>query len=493
VDSPPSLIARDLEVHWHPCGQQRDFQVFPPLAVVAASGCRLHLADGREILDAISSWWCKSLGHGHPRLRAALIAQAERFEHVIIANTTSAPLVRLCERLCAAANGRGPEDWGAPAADPAATAASAPAAAAAAAAPAGRAPGHFAKVFFADSGSSAVEVALKMALQAQAQSGRSRRTRFAALSGGYHGETVGALSVGDCGLYKDTFAPLLFPCLQLGPLPLRSGPEDPRWMDAAGAWPAIERQLGSAADTLAAIIYEPVLQGAGGMRLHSPDLLRRLRAWADAHQVLLIADEILSGWGRCGTMLSSHLAAARPPAAGGMAGLPDIAVIAKGLTGGVLPQAAVLTTGPLFQAFDAAWGEGKAFLHSSTHGGNALAVAVANAVLEAYAAEGVLAGVALRGPLLRRGLAELAQQRPYLGAVRGLGMMAAVDLQAPGGGPLPAASRTGWRIFRRAVERGALLRPLGDTLYLLPPLNAAASDLERMVAILADSCQDVLG
>jgi adenosylmethionine-8-amino-7-oxononanoate aminotransferase len=471
------LIARDLQVHWHPCGQQRDFQVFPPLAVVSASGCRLRLDDGREILDAISSWWCKSLGHGHPRLRAALLAQAERFEHVIIANATSAPLVQLCERLCAAANGLGPGVWGAAAPVPAA---------------AGGGSGHFSKVFFADSGSTAVEVALKMALQAQAQSGRAGRTRFAAFAHGYHGETIGALSVGDCGLYKDTFAPLLFPCTQLGPLPQRSGPEDPRWLDASAEWPAIERQLAPLAGSLAAIIYEPLLQGAGGMRLHSPDLLVRLRRWADAHQVLLIADEILSGWGRCGTMLSSHLAG-MPGAPAGGAALPDIAVISKGLTGGFLPQAAVLTTAAIHKAFDAEWGAGRAFLHSSTYAGNALAVAVANAALEVYAAEGVLEGVAAQGPLLRQGLAELARSRPYLGAVRGVGMMAAVDLRAAGGGPLPVHERTGWRIFRRAVERGALLRPLGDTLYLLPPLNTGAGDLELMIGILADSCRDVLG
>lgn len=438
----------------------------PPLEVVAARGCRLRLADGREILDAISSWWCKSLGHGHPRLRAALLAQAERFEHVIIATTTSEPLVRLCERLLAAANGQAPAVWGA----------TAPA-------PGAGAPGHFAKVFFADSGSSAVEVALKMALQAQAQCGRAGRTRFAALTHGYHGETVGALSVGDCGLYKDTFKPLLFPCTQLGPLPGRSGPEDPRWLDAAPEWPAIAGQLEAVAGTLAAIIYEPVLQGAGGMRLHSPDLLRRLRRWADAHQVLLIADEILSGWGRCGAMLSSHLAGA----------LPDIAVLSKGLTGGVLPQAAVLTTAALHQAFDAEWGEAKAFLHSSTYAGNALAVAVANAVLDAMYAEDVLGQVAAHGPRLRQGLSELARARPYLGAVRGLGMMAAVDVLSPGGGALPKASRTGWRIAQRAVARGALLRPLGDTLYLLPPLNTAPADLELMIGILADSCHDIMG
>ena len=170
----------------------RDYRDFPPLEVVGARGTRLRLADGREILDAISSWWCKSLGHGHPRLAAALREQQEAFEHVITANTTSAPLVRLCERLLAAANGHPAATWGA-------------------SAPPGRSPGHFGKVFLADNGSTAVEIALKMALQAQAQRGAPGRTRFAALENGYHGETVGALSVGDLELYAAPYRSLCFP------------------------------------------------------------------------------------------------------------------------------------------------------------------------------------------------------------------------------------------------------------------------------------------
>ena len=472
---PPAqtLIDRDLAVLWHPCGQMRDYVHSPPIEIVAAHGSRLRLADGREIVDGISSWWCKSLGHGHAALRAALIAQADRFEHVIIANTTNAPLVRLCERLLAAANGFGPESWGA-------------------AAPPGRRPGHFGKVVFADNGSTAVEVGIKLALQAQAQLGRPERTRFAALAHGYHGETVGALSVGDCGLYKDTFRPLLFPCLQLGPLPYRSGPADARWHDASAAWAAIERQLEPAAAGLAAIIYEPVLQGAGGMRLYAPDLLVRLRAWADHHQVLLIADEIAAGLGRCGAMLASHLAAApgQPPTP---ACLPDIAVLSKGLTGGFLPQAAVLTTDAVAQAFDAEWSEGRAFLHSTTYAGNALAVAVANAVLDVYAAEDILGRVATHGPLLAAGLAQLAGERPYLADVRGIGMMAAVDLCAPGDGVVDPSLRTGYRIAQRAVARGALLRPLGDTLYLFPPLTVSPADAQELITILADSCRDIMG
>ncbi len=463
------LIRRDLDVFWHPCSQMRDKQAFPPLPVVAAEGCRLTLADGRELIDGISSWWCKALGHRHPRLIAALQQQAARFEHVIMANVCTEPTVRLCERLLAFANGLGPSRWGPQA-------------------PAGRAPGWFGKVFLAGDGSTAVEIAIKMALQFQAQTGRPQRTRFAALADGYHGEGVGSLSVGDLGIYKEPYRPLLFPCHFLTGLPRRSGCGDPRWQDAAAEWPAIQAQLDPLADSLAAIIYEPVLQAAGGMLLNSPDLLRRLRAWADGHGVLLIADEIAAGMGRCGAPLAGHLAAVDENIA-----QPDFAVLSKGLTGGALPLAAVLTRDRIAAAFAADWHENRAFLHSNTYTGHALACAVANAALDAFADEPVFAAVGANGPLLRAGLEQLAATRPYLHRARGLGMVAAIDLARPDGSPLPASDRTGWRVCHEAVARGALLRPLGDTLYLLPPLNTSADDLGRLVVLLGQSLDAVLG
>jgi adenosylmethionine---8-amino-7-oxononanoate aminotransferase len=454
------LVTRDDAVLWHPCTQMSDHAVFPPLEIVSAQGPWLTLADNRQVFDAISSWWCKSLGHAHPKLTAALKAQCERFEHVILANTTNDPVVTLCERLLSVANGLPAPFWRDDA-------------------PRGRQPGHFGKVFFADNGSTAVEVALKLALQAQAQRGHVKRTRFAALQNGYHGETIGALSVGDCGLYKDTFAPLLFPCLQLGPLPYRSGPDDSQWMNAAPEWPALQTQLDANADTLAAIIYEPVLQGAGGMRLYSPDLLRRLRSWADANNVLLIADEIAAGMGRCGTMLASHLA--------GPGWLPDIAVLSKGLTGGFLPLAAVLTTDSLYETFFADWRERRSFLHSNTYAGNALAVAVAIAALDVYAREDILGHVSRIGPLLRQGLTQLANERLCLTSIRGVGMMAAADLCATDGSALDPRLRTGWHIYRQAVARGALLRPLGDTTYLFPPLITTDAHIAYLLNVLKDS------
>jgi adenosylmethionine-8-amino-7-oxononanoate aminotransferase len=466
------LAARDLAVFWHPCSQMRDYADFPPLEIVGAAGTRLRLADGRELYDAISSWWCKSLGHGHPGVRARIAAQLGLFEHVIAANTTHAGLVELCERLLVLANPRAeaiPGDG-----QPNIVPSPAPSR------------GRLGKVFLAENGSTAVEVALKMALQAQAQRGHGGRTRFAALAGGYHGETVGALSAGDLGLYAEPYRELLFPVRKLGPVPYRSGPDDPRWMDAATEWESLRAELEPVAAELAAIIYEPVLQAAGGMRLYSPDLLRHLGRFARAHGILLIADEIAAGMGRLGSMLAGELAGPGDDHA------PDFILLGKGLTAGFLPLAAVLTTDEVYAAFyeDRV---ARGFLHSNTHTANALTVAAALGALDAYASEDILGRVATEGPRLLGRLRTLAEGRKHVTRVRGLGMVAALDLCAADGSPLRADQRTGYRVYREAVRRGALLRPLGDSMYLFPPLNAPAADLDAMVAILADSIDAVLG
>jgi len=322
-----------------------------------------------------------------------------------------------------------------------------------------------------------------MALQAQTQRGRSRRTRFAALHNGYHGESVGALSVSDCGIYSAPFAPLRFPCTMLGPIPYRSGEDDPRWHDASAEWRELLPTLEAMRDELAAIIYEPVLQAAGGMRLYSPELLVRLRAWATAHDVLLIADEIASGMGRLGRMLACEHA----PVA------PDLIVLSKGLTGGFLPLSAVITTEDVYRQFDGEWHERRGFLHSNTYSGNALGVAVANAVLDVFAEERILDQVRDQGGWLRQQLSLPRARRSTLRNLRSLGMMAAIDLTQPDGSPCAVQARTGYQVFKAALRHGALLRPLGDTLYLFPPLTATAQECSRLVEILLMSVDEVLG
>ncbi len=440
----------------------RDYEQFEPVEIYKAKGSYLYTEDGSKILDAISSWWCKSLGHCHPHLQSALVEQSQKFEQVILANTTNAGVVRLCERMLNMANGHPSSTWDAQSS--------------------GLEDGHYQKVFFADGGSSAMEIAMKMAVHAQGQRGQTKRQKFMALKNGYHGETVATLAVGDCGLYGDPYRHLMFPVTMIDAIPYRSGPQDPKWMDCSAEWPAIEKQLNKEKDSLAAIVYEPILQGAGGMLVYSPDLIKRMRAWADANDVFLIADEIAAGMGRCGTMLAGHLAEVNA----------DFSVLSKGLTSGVLPLSAVLTTNSIYECFLADYTELKAFMHSNTYTGNALAVAVANAALDVYASENIMQHVERMHPLMMKALESLVEQRNDLYNLRGIGMMAAVDIRQVSGEPYDWKFRTGYSVFQQAIKLGAWLRPLGDTMYLFPPLNVTDHELLEIIHILRKSLKVVL-
>jgi adenosylmethionine-8-amino-7-oxononanoate aminotransferase len=473
--SETTLAQRDLAVLWHPCAQMRDYHAFEPLTVVGARGSVIELANGGNVLDCFSSWWCKALGHRHPAITTAIADQLERFEHVVLANTTNEPVVQLCETMLNRANG---------VADDTPDAASP--------GPGERADwrGHFTKVFLADNGSTAVEVALKMALQAQHQLGHPERTGFVALENAYHGETTGCLSVTDLPLYAAPYDPIRFPCTFLQSVPYRQGPDDPRWGDCGDEWPAIQAQLDAVATTTAAVIVEPVMQGAGGMLLYAPDLLARLRRWCDATGAYLITDEIAAGTYRLGRFLASHF----QPAA-----KPDFACVSKGLTAGTLPLSAVLTTEPIYHAFDADYADGRAFMHSNTYTGNALAVAAGNAALQAFLDDDIPARVDRLTHTLTARVRDIADRINHARLpiacrhVRGLGGLAALDLSRPDGRPLPPTDRTGYRVYQHAVRRGALLRPLGDTLYLLPPLNTPDDLLDRMADTMHDAIRDHAG
>jgi adenosylmethionine-8-amino-7-oxononanoate aminotransferase len=427
------LIARDLRHVWHPCSQMKDYEAFPPVEVVGASGSRLMLRDGSTLIDASSSWWCKTLGHGHPRLREALVSQANSFEHVISANTATQTLVELSERLAALCP---PLD----------------------------------KVFYAGDGSSAVEIALKMALHAQRIRGFSQRTRFIALENGYHGESGLSLAVSDLGLYRAPYADVLPEPLILRGLPYVSGPSDPLWSDCSAAWPALEAQLDAWGDSAAALIIEPVLQGAGGMRVYSPDLLRRLRAWATQRGVLLIADEILTGFWRTGRTLAVDHAGI----------VPDLMCLSKGLTGGWLPFSATLVHPAVSGLFHADYGQGRDFLHSNTYSGNALGAAVAGAALSLYSEPGFRDEVAAFAAALSTRWSQVALATGALRNTRALGGMTAGDLDLPADFK---GARPGFGVFREAVARGALLRPLGNTIYWLPPLNTPHADLDQLAEV----------
>ena len=422
--------ARDLAVLWHPCTQMREHpDVLPLLPIARGDGAWLIGQDGSRTLDAISSWWTNLFGHAEPRIAEAIARQARTLEQVILAGCSHEPAVELAERLLAIA----PRQTG-------------------------RAP--LAKVFYADNGSAGVEVALKMAFHWHRNRGDTRRTKFVALENGYHGETLGALAVGDIPLYRRIYAPLLAEAL-FAPSPdaYLARPGQSAAGHAEDAADALARLLDEHVGEICALIVEPRVQCAGGMRMHDPAYLRRARELCDVHGVFLIADEIAAGFGRTGTMFASEQSGV----------MPDLMCLSKGLTGGFLPLAAVLATQEIYDGFLDDSRE-RAFLHSHSYTGNPLACAAALASLGIFQTDDVLA----RNRATAAKMAALAApfaDHPHVADVRQAGMIAAFELTRRGDKrtPFDPAERIGLRAYRAALRRGVLLRPLGDVLYWMPP------------------------
>ncbi|MBX9401911.1 adenosylmethionine--8-amino-7-oxononanoate transaminase [Lysobacter sp. BMK333-48F3] len=441
ADAAQAWRERDLAVLWHPCTQMREHpHTLPLLPIASGRGPWLIGRDGRRYLDAISSWWTNLFGHAEPRIAEAIATQARTLEHVILAGCSHAPAVELAERLLAIA----------PRQD-------------------GRAP--LSKVFYADNGSAGVEVALKMAFHWFRNRGVEGRTKFIALENGYHGETLGALAVGDIPLYRRIYAPLLAEAL--------FAPSPDAYLAEPGQSPAERAQVAAAAlrdllerhaGEVCALILEPRVQCAGGMRMHDPSYLRLARELCDAHGVFLIADEIAVGFGRTGTMFASEQAGV----------MPDLLCLSKGLTGGALPLAAVLTTQSIYDGFLDDSRE-RAFLHSHSYTGNPLACAAALATLDIFRDDDVVVRNRAIAARMARAAAEFAGH-PQVADVRQAGMIVAFELTRGGDkrSPFDPAARIGLRAYRAALERGVLLRPLGDTLYWMPPYSIDEEALELL-------------
>ncbi|WP_339050461.1 adenosylmethionine--8-amino-7-oxononanoate transaminase [Rickettsiella endosymbiont of Xylota segnis] len=430
-------INLDRQHIWHPCSQMKDYEAFPPLIIKKAYGPYIELTDGRRIIDAISSWWCKSLGHNHPRLKAALQAQLECFEHVIFANSTYEIILQLSEKLANICPGLN-------------------------------------KVFYASEGSSAVEIALKMSLHAQQLLSQNQRTQFTSLQNGYHGETFMALGLSDLGLYRKAYEAHLIKPNFIQNIPYVHSSSDPLWDNCSAIWPDIEKQLEKQEANLAAIIVEPIVQGAGGMKIYSQDFLRRLRKWTQTHGIYLIADEIMTGLGRTGQALACEHAKIKP----------DFICLSKGLTSGWLPMSAVLTHTEIYNLFYDDYSSGKSFLHSHTFSGNALAAAVALECLNILKDEKIFQQVREKEIILKKLMHEVYDKTERLTNIRGIGAIIAADLQLT---ETEKNQRIGYQIFQKALQLGAWLRPLGNTLYWLPPLNTPLFALEELkdISILA--------
>jgi len=429
--SPGALQQTDKAHLWHPFTQMRDWcdPSHEPLVLVEGRGSTLIDAAGREYLDGNSSIWTNIHGHSHPKIVGAIQQQAAKLAHSSFLGFTNEPAIRLAEKLVALFP-----------------------------------PLTLTRVFYSDDGSTAIEVALKMAFQYHQLTGHPERCRFAAFDHAYHGDTAGAASLGGIAAFHERFAAIGFPVVRVADFPSLS---------------ALGRET---IDTLAGIVIEPLVQGAGGMRTWPSGLLRDLRAWCDANGVFLILDEVMTGFGRTGKMFACEHEQV----------VPDFIALAKGLSGGTMPLAATLTTEKVFEAFLGDYAEMKTLFYGHSYCGNPLGCAAALASLEVFEEEKTLAKLP---PKIRR-LGELLctmQSEPNVSAVRQCGLIAGIDIARADGSPYPWQDQTGARICLAARRHGLLTRPIRDTLVLMPPLCFTEVELERAVRALRSSIGEVCG
>lgn len=419
------LIQRDLSVLWHPCTQMKDHEWLPMTPIRRGDGVWLEDFEGKRYLDAISSWWVNLFGHNNPRINAALRDQLDQLEHVILAGFTHEPVVELSERLLALA------------------------------------PPGLGRCFYADNGSSAIEVALKMSFHYWRNRGEPRRTRFITLENSYHGETLGALSLGNVPLYRETYGPLLLETIAV-PAPdcFHREPGESCAEYSARMFAPMEQALAEHGREVCAVVIEPLVQCAGGMRMHDPVYLELLREACNRHRVHLIADEIAVGFGRTGTLFACEQAGITP----------DFLCLSKGLTGGYLPLSVTLTREEIYAAFYDDYASLKAFLHSHSYTGNALCCRAALATLDIFEQDRVIEANRELAACLGRATERFADH-PHIGEVRQRGMIVAMEMvkDRPSRTPYPWEERRGLRVYQHALRQGALLRPLGNVVYFMPP------------------------
>ncbi len=423
------IVALDKAHVWHPYTPMGKYIAdVDPLVVQSAKGARLFDADGRSYIDATSSWWVASLGHNHPRLIRALAAQTEVLCHTSLAGVTHEGAATLAFELVK------------------------------------RAPSGMTRVFYSDDGSTALEVAIKMALQFFVNDGRPEKRRFVALDGAFHGETLGVTSLGGIEVFRRPFASALMECIHV-PTPFGDSPHHEE------AFAALEALLTREHASIAALVLEPLVQGVAGMLVYDKEYLARARKLTSELDILLVVDEVFTGYGRTGSFWASSQASISP----------DMLCTAKGFSGGMLPMAATLTSERVFEAFLGA--PERAFFYGHSFCGNPLGAAVAREVLRVYDEEQVIEGIAERSTRIKRCFDTLAEEHAEAVRPRTLGMIGAIDLS-----PNPQyLGQRGWKASAKARELGAYLRPLGDVVYVAPPLNIPMPDLEELLEIVGAS------
>lgn len=440
---------RDLAHIWHPCSQMKDYETLPPMVIDHAKGPWLYDIHGKKYLDIVSSWWANLLGHCNPEINEAIKEQLDSLEHVIFANFSHRPAIELAECLAEIT------------------------------------PDRINKFHFNDNGSSSVEAALKMCFQFYHQTGKPEKQRFMCLTEGYHGETIGALSVGSMDLFAKMYQPMMMDNIHVqAPDCYRCPYGKDREHCACECFEHAEKAFAEHAHETAAMIVEPLLQGSAGMRIYPPLYLKKLRALCDKYDVKLIADEIATGFGRTGTMFACEQAGISP----------DVMTISKGLTGGYLPMSVTCVSDEIYDAFYADYGEGKAFPHSHTYAGNPIGCATALAVQKIMKEQHILETAAENAKWLTAELSKAFAHHPNVGEIRHIGLIHAIELvkDPETKEPLDAKKRTGYAIYKKALERGLVLRPLGDILYFNPPLNITREELSTAIELAHESITDIL-
>ena len=433
-----TLEERDLKYIWHPCSQMKDYEELPPIIVERGKGIYLYDNEGKEYIDIVSSWWCNLLGHCNPKINEAIKNQIDKLEHVIFANFSHKPAIELCESLIEIL------------------------------------PKGLVKFNFSDNGSASVECALKMAFQYQYQTGKTKKTKFMCLTEGYHGETIGALSVGAIDLYAKIYNPMLMDTIHIeAPDCYRCPYGKTRDCCNGECISDAENKFEMFADSCCAIIVEPLLQGSAGMRIYPPIYLKKLRQLCDKYDVLLILDEIATGFGRTGKMFACDYANISP----------DIMCVSKGLTGGYMPMAITITTQKIFDAFYSDYNEGKAFMHSHTYSGNPLGCSAALAVQKILKDEDILNNAANNAKYLTEQLNKHFIERPYVGEIRHIGLINAIELVKDKNTKegFDSKLRIGYQIYKNALKKGLILRPLGNVLYFNPPLIINKNEIDEAV------------
>lgn len=443
------LQQTDMRYIFHPCSQMKDYEQLPPIVIKKGEGINLIDEFGNTYMDCVSSWWVNLFGHCNKRINNALKEQIDKLEHVIFVNFSHEAAIELVEELSKVV------------------------------------PKGIEKFLFADNGSSSIEMALKLSFQYHQQSGSPKKKKFVSLKNAYHGETVGALGVGDVDIFTTTYKELIKEGIKAQGPDCYKCPYHKKFDSCdAQCFEHMEKIIKEQHEDIAAVIIEPMVQGAGGMKMYSPKYIVKLRELTTKYNIHLIADEIAMGFGRTGKMFAMEHAGVSP----------DIMCMSKGLTTGYYPMAIIGITQEIYDAFYAEYLEGKSFLHSHSYSGNPIGCRIALEVLRIFKDENILEMIADKGAYLNKRAKEIFKDKDYIGEYRQIGMIGAIELVKNNRTKeeFPSSLRAGYEIYKIALKKGALLRPLGNTIYFMPPYIITKEEIDKMLNICKESIEEYL-